>query len=1285
MDLSNDLISQFVKVTNDGDVGSKESTVYGTTVEYNGEMYVKIDGSDLLTPVETTSDMQTGERVTVMIKNHAATVTGNLTSPSANEGTVSKKVTEAVDGIEGKVITEVEILIADRVSTEQLDAELARIDTLIAGKATIEELEAIDAKIENLEVGNLEAVNAKIENLEATDARIENLVTENLKATNAQIEILDAEVASIQTLVNGNLTSDNILSFHITADKVTMADAFISDAMIANVSAGKISSGSINTSLVSVQSEDGGLVINGSTQQFKDKDGNVRIQIGKDATGDFTFALYGTDGQGQLINQNGITASAIADGLIVNDMVSDNAAISGDKLNISSVITEINSDNSTTIKSNKIYLNEQGQSLEVAFNSLKSQVETIQDVTIDGDLSSVIEQVTSNTTEINVCKEGINTLVAEDTIIKESVTDLNGNIVEVNKTLTSKYAALEQSVNGFKTEVANTYTTKGELNGLEIGANNLVRNSSFLQGSDYWTLGTNVSIDTTTTPYPSALSKQSGLTSDSWRGVVSTHLPNGYLSAAKGDEYTLSCYYYVAPNTTVDVAIALELKARNASNAYVYPLTVILESDKIVTGKWTRISVTKKLSEDIHEGFVQAYVTRNGTVWFNRFQLEKGNKLTSWRVAAEDLQTQIDDTNNNLKTNYSTTETMNSAINQSATNIKSEVSKTYATKSSVTDLEGTLLSDYSTTVDMNSAIDQSATNIKSEVSKTYQTKSSMSDYPTTTQMQSAIDQSASNITSTVSKTYATQTDLTTVEQTADKISWVVKSGTSSSNMTLTDKVYSLVSSNINLTADHIDLHGYVTANNGFSIDTAGNMTAQNGTFSGNITGSTFSSANDVFQVLDDGTVNSDYLVINQEISTQELNVDTINNREYPKVMYRATTVYINQSGTDSTEFYHGATFTSIDALISVAPRNLNGYNLNINLQSNYQGNISLSYFHSGQVNINFCGYTVYGYVYCYGNSAVYRLYGDTANTTNQGIYGKIMPSSGMSMSSYYYAAAFNYCTWSMTDIELYPDTAHTTDSSGICCERGMGAIYRVVAKGNMRYLLRANYHGYVYVSATSGTCNNATFCATTGSTICLNKDVTQAGRNNTSGNPYWSGSGGEVRYEGVTFSGTVSSGSNTNTGATTTKSMVLVGKANTYRSTVYNSWKNDSTARQGDWGYGDCTGCWFFGDAFEDFKNKNVTKIVIEFSRQSGGYNSAVAHKLYTHNHESKPSGAPTLGTSLGTVSVAVGGTAQLAITSSSLISAIKSAKGIAIRNTYSAAYYSVCSSGMRVIVYYKE
>ena len=61
-------------------------------------------------------------------------------------------------------------------------------------------------------------------------------------------------------------------------------------------------------------------------------------------------------------------------------MVSDHAAISGDKLDISSVITNINNDNSTTIQSSKVYLDGQKQSLEVAFNSLKTQVDMIQEV-----------------------------------------------------------------------------------------------------------------------------------------------------------------------------------------------------------------------------------------------------------------------------------------------------------------------------------------------------------------------------------------------------------------------------------------------------------------------------------------------------------------------------------------------------------------------------------------------------------------------------------------------------------------------------------------------------------------------------------------------------------------------------------------------------------------------------------------------------------------------------------------------------------------------------------------
>ena len=488
MGLSYDIISEFVKITNDNKEKPKEGTVYATVVSSSGGKYVKIDGSDLLTPMDTTADIEDGERVTLTIKDHKAIVTGNVTSPSASTSKV-EQVTETVSSLSDRVGT-FELVVADKISTKELEAYKATIEVLIAQKASIENLNATnaeidklkakDAQIENLvadkaTISDLQAVNATIENLKAKDVEIENAVIDNLEATTADIRILSSDFAQIKTLVNGNLTSDNILSFNITSEKVTMEDAFIKDAMIDTISAGKINAGKINTNSVSIGSEDGAMTINGSTQQFRDKNGNVRIQIGQDASGDFTFILYGEDGTGQLINQNGITASAIGSGLIVNDMVSDNAAIAGGKLDISSVITEINNDNSTTIKSNKIYLNEQEQSLEVAFNSLKTKVDTIQEVTIDGDLAAVTEQVQSNTTQIAINKESINSLVSEDTVLKKQVSDLNDNIISTEETLTAKYTTLEQNLEGFQTNVADTYATKASVNDVN---NNLSKNYS---------------------------------------------------------------------------------------------------------------------------------------------------------------------------------------------------------------------------------------------------------------------------------------------------------------------------------------------------------------------------------------------------------------------------------------------------------------------------------------------------------------------------------------------------------------------------------------------------------------------------------------------------------------------------------------------------------------------------------------------------------------------------------------------------------------------------------------
>lgn len=96
MELSRQIVNQFVEITNH-DALKNEATVYGVIVEQNNSFYVKIDGSDEITPVTSTVDIKAGDRVTISLKNHTATVTGNLTDPSASNtkvGNVSMEITE---------------------------------------------------------------------------------------------------------------------------------------------------------------------------------------------------------------------------------------------------------------------------------------------------------------------------------------------------------------------------------------------------------------------------------------------------------------------------------------------------------------------------------------------------------------------------------------------------------------------------------------------------------------------------------------------------------------------------------------------------------------------------------------------------------------------------------------------------------------------------------------------------------------------------------------------------------------------------------------------------------------------------------------------------------------------------------------------------------------------------------------------------------------------------------------------------------------------------------------
>ncbi|MCM1363383.1 MAG: hypothetical protein NC215_00165 [Ruminococcus sp.] len=203
MALSNDLISQFVKTTKDTTKKSKESSVYGRIVVQNGVNYVILDGSNILTPVMTTAEVKTNERVLVTIKNHSAIVTGNTSSPAARIGTVNDLNDEVVS--------------LKSVTTEYLETSKATIGELQADSIKVnQDLEAKAAKIEALEAenvaikGTVTANKAEIDDLSANklsadDANITFATIDSLKATDAEIDTLKSTYGDFVVLTSGKL------------------------------------------------------------------------------------------------------------------------------------------------------------------------------------------------------------------------------------------------------------------------------------------------------------------------------------------------------------------------------------------------------------------------------------------------------------------------------------------------------------------------------------------------------------------------------------------------------------------------------------------------------------------------------------------------------------------------------------------------------------------------------------------------------------------------------------------------------------------------------------------------------------------------------------------------------------------------------------------------------------------------------------------------------------------------------------------------------------------------
>lgn len=254
---------------------------------------------------------------------------------------------------------------------ERYYAQLVMID-----QAMINKLDVDTANITYATIKNLNVVEENVQKINGEVGNFKELTAANFTAANAKIDVLDGNYANIKVLLSGGAGIGDLQNIHLTSQNAVIDSALIRSAVMQTVSVADLLASTISTNKFLIASDDGGIRIQGATQQWSDEDGTIRMQAGRDANGDFTFSLFDKTGKGILIDATGVKPDAIADGLIVNKMVADNAGIAGSKLDIPSVVSAIN-DSSQTIKSSRIWFDEQNQSLNQTYSQLNQNVTEI--------------------------------------------------------------------------------------------------------------------------------------------------------------------------------------------------------------------------------------------------------------------------------------------------------------------------------------------------------------------------------------------------------------------------------------------------------------------------------------------------------------------------------------------------------------------------------------------------------------------------------------------------------------------------------------------------------------------------------------------------------------------------------------------------------------------------------------------------------------------------------------------------------------------------------------------
>ena len=310
-----------------------------------------------------------------------------------------------------------------------IHAQLGEFDSLLAQKAN---------------VTDLNATNANVEKLQAADAEIQELVAgkagiAELRATQADVKELTAATGNIESLLAGNAGVGTLQAIHLTGDNIVIEDATIAQAVMDDLMAGNVTAATIFTDFIKIGSKDGAFSIDGATMQIRDENGTVRVQIGKDAQGGFSYYLWDAAGK-PIWSPEGITDGTLS--VDASHVVMDDTTL---EANYKTMTKQISENAETT------------ETLQTEFKEVQGKIEQ---KVWQSDITEAVTPLGSSITELSdkytsqqQTIEGITTEIGDVQTSLESKAD--GSTVQA---LTGRVNKVEETATGFSRTISEIKT-----------------------------------------------------------------------------------------------------------------------------------------------------------------------------------------------------------------------------------------------------------------------------------------------------------------------------------------------------------------------------------------------------------------------------------------------------------------------------------------------------------------------------------------------------------------------------------------------------------------------------------------------------------------------------------------------------------------------------------------------------------------------------------------------------------------------------------------------------------